>query len=184
MCVSLCLVSGGAVASDGAGIVGEYAVKALDKGYGTVCGLDMKPVTSGGYFRCLDFGPYRFVEGYRKVYGFVVEKDGFPFQVLGGTPENASFTVAGPWSVDMPKRLVQWWNDVVEGGEGKRLSREKQSERARTAAEYIDSLNTKDEPKAVVPAVQSEPQTAPRQDSQGDGATGSAPDINSIMKMP
>lgn len=130
-----------AAMADGSGIVSEMAEKALARGYGATCSLEMKPVASGGYYPCLDFGPYRYVRGYGKVYGLVVQKGREPFLVMSGAPDAPSFIYDGPWQVDMPSRIVMWWNDTVEGMAAKADAQASASAEKKAAEDYISSLN-------------------------------------------
>jgi hypothetical protein len=149
-----------ASAEVGAGrIVVEYAEKAIAKGYGSMCSLAMTPVASGGYYPCIDFGPYRYVRGYESVAAFVVQKDKAPFKIMGGTAQNPGFVIDGPWVTDLPMRMVAYWNDVVEGGADKLKQSQETSGRKRAAEEYINSLVQKEKP-SEPPAVVTQPPAA------------------------
>ncbi len=91
----------------------ETALAAMDRGYGAACSLANKPVPSGGYWPCVDIGPYRFVKEYGRVRAFVVVKDGDPYPIMVSTDGDAEFTVGGRWSQDMPRRVAAWWEDEV-----------------------------------------------------------------------
>jgi hypothetical protein len=153
-------------------IVVSYAEKAIAKGYGSMCSLDMMPVRSGGYYPCLDFGPYRYVRGYESVSAYVVLKGGAPYRVLSGSADSPAFTVAGPWQSDMPMRIVAFWNDVVSGGEARRKETEAATGRQRAAEAYIKSLSEKEKPaeSKAVPSVPPVPESK-------DSVTAAQPDI-------
>lgn len=133
----------------GGRIVTEYAEKAISKGYGSMCSLSMEPVRTGGYYPCLDFGPYRYVRGYENVSAYVVQKGKTPFRIMSGPPGNPAFVVAGPWVQDLPIRMVSFWNEVVEGGTAKRKAAEEVSGRQKAAEAYIKSLSEKERPVPV-----------------------------------
>lgn len=126
----------------GEGHVVDLARKAVDKGYGATCSLEMKPVEAGGYFPCLDFGPYRLVFAYGTVKGFVVQKGREPFLILTGPTEDPAYVRSGPWTADMPARLAMWWNDVVDGGAERQAERQKESDEERAAQEYVSKEKT------------------------------------------
>ncbi len=137
---SLVLAFAGNAKADGAGLVVDYAERALSKGYGTTCSLSMVPSKSDGYYPCLDFGPYRYVREYQKVSAYVVGPDKKPFKVMGGTRADPRFSVGGPWEQDMAARMIAFWNDVVEGG-AERATNAKQSSKERQDAEtYIRKM--------------------------------------------
>lgn len=133
----------------GGRIVVEYAEKAISKGYGSMCSLAMVPVKTGGYYHCIDFGPYRYVKGYESVAAFVVQQGKAPYQVMGGTPQNPVFVIEGPWAQDLPMRVIAYWNDVVEGGADKLRKAQETSGRKKAAEEYINSLVKKEKPVEV-----------------------------------
>nr|WP_250807216.1 hypothetical protein [Neorhizobium tomejilense] len=133
----------------GARIVVEYAEKAIAKGYGSMCSLAMVPVKTGGYYHCLDFGPYRYVKGYESVSAYVVQQGKAPYQVMAGPPSNPVFAIEGPWSQDLPMRVIEYWNEVVEGGAAKARKAEESTGRKKAAEEYINSLVQKERPAVV-----------------------------------
>ena len=94
----------------------EAAVAAMDRGHGTMCSLAAEPVVSGGYWPCVDVGPYRFVREYGRVRGFVVLKGQAPFQILVADERGADFTVTGRWTRDLGPRVAAWWDEEVLGG--------------------------------------------------------------------
>lgn len=149
----------------GEGHVVELARKAVDKGYGATCSLEAKPVEAGGYFPCLDFGPYRLVFSYGAVKGYVVQKGREPFLILSGPADDPDFVRGGPWTADMPARLAMWWNDVVDGGAARQAERQKQSDEERAAQEYVSKLMGKTEPTPAVPAPTA-PESPPPAESQ------------------
>lgn len=127
-------------AADGPSIVVEMAEKALAKGYGGTCSLEMKPVRTGGYYPCLDFGPYRYVRGYGMVQAFVIQEGKRPFPVLSGPEDAPAWTYSGPWQEDMPARMVLWWNDVVEGMAEKAKAEAAAGTERAAAENYIKEL--------------------------------------------
>lgn len=133
----------------GGRIVVEYAEKAMFKGYGGMCSLAMTPVKTGGYYHCIDFGPYRYVKGYESVAAFVVQQGKPPYQIMGGTPQNPKFVIEGPWVRDLPMRVISYWNDVIEGGAEKLQKAQEVSSRKTAAEEYIKSLVEKEKPANV-----------------------------------
>jgi hypothetical protein len=126
----------------------DLAEQAIAKGYGSMCNLEMKPVTTGGYYPCFDFGPYRYVRGYGKVAGYVIQKGKQPFPIFSGSKTSPTFTFKGPWETDVVSRMVMWWNDNIEDGSRKAKQEAKANENQSAAAEYINSLNksSDDEP--------------------------------------
>ncbi|MBY3433807.1 hypothetical protein HFN89_06550 [Rhizobium laguerreae] len=130
----------------GGRIVVDYAEKAIAKGYGAMCSLTMTPVASGGYYPCIDFGPYRYVRGYESVAAFVVQQASAPYKVMGGTAQNPVFVIDGPWVQDLPMRMVAYWNDVIEGGAQRLKQAQETSGRKKAAEEYINSLAKKEKP--------------------------------------
>lgn len=162
--------------ADGPDVVAEMALKAIDKGYGATCSLEMKPVRRNGYYPCLDFGPYRFVKGYGKVYGLVVQKDKEPFLVMSGPEGRPAWLYDGPWQTDMPSRVVMFWNDTVEGGATKRGQEEAASAEKQAAAEYIRKLNGEDKPEKPAAAAPSAAAAKPE-----PKAEAMAPDARAIL---
>jgi hypothetical protein len=156
--------------------VTDLARKAVDKGYGATCSLEMKPVDRGGYFPCLDFGPYRLVFSYGTVKGFVVQTGRAPFPILSGPADDPEFTRQGPWTTDMPARLAMWWNDVVEGGADRQADQQKRSEEERAAQDYVSKLMGKD---AQKPAEQP-PVAAQAASDQSPSSISPAGDVSPI----
>jgi len=149
-------------ANESLGIAIDLAEQAIAKGHGSMCNLEMKPVRTGGYYPCLDFGPYRYVRGYNKVTGYVIEKGKAPFTIFSGPRSNPTFIYDGPWETDVVSRMVMWWNDNIEGTSRKFQDEAKANANRSAAAEYISSLNksadddkaaeAKEAPKPVPPA--------------------------------
>jgi len=152
-----------ALASDGPGVVAEMAERILSRGHGGTCSLAMVPVPRGGYYPCLDFGPYRVVKEYGRVSGYVVRDGKPPYLVMTAGERGQGFVAAGPWETDMPARIVSFWNDIVDGGlERSRQAREADADR-RDVEEYVRRLSA--------PA----PATEGRRAAPGDGG-GPAPE--------
>ena len=135
-----------AQANEALAIAVDLAEQAISKGHGNMCDLEMKPVRSGGYYHCLDFGPYRYVRGYNKVSGYVIEKGKPPFAIFEGPRDNPDFIYDGPWVSDVTARMVMWWSDNIERTSREYEAKARQKSRAVSAAEYISSLNKPTEP--------------------------------------
>lgn len=144
LCFVGSLAVGPALADGGPSIIVDMAERAIAKGHGTTCGLEMKPVAKGGYYPCLDFGPYRYVRGYGKVYGFVVQVGKQPFSVMSGSELSPAWTYDGPWKEDMPARMVLWWNDTVEGVAFRAESEAAASGERAAAEKYIRGIRGED----------------------------------------
>lgn len=159
--------------ADGEAHISDLARKAVDRGYGATCSLEMKPVDRGGYFPCLDFGPYRVVFSYGTVKGFVVQHGRDPFPILSGPADDPEFTRPGPWTTDMPARLAMWWNDVVEGGADRQADRQKRSDEERAAQDYVNKLMGKEAPKPAQapPSVAAAPESSPAASAATSEAT-------------
>jgi hypothetical protein len=133
----------GIPAAQAADSVTPLAMRALDRGYGKVCSLEMTPVSVGGYYPCLDFGPYRIVKQYGRVTGYVIRDGKQPFLVFRLEDGIGGFTVKGPWETDMPARITIFWNDVVEGrGQDSKDSQDLENER-QAAEAYVSGLSKK-----------------------------------------
>jgi len=139
--------------------VPEAAEKALEKGYGASCSLEMLPVEGGAYYPCLDFGPYRYVRKYGHSDIYVAMKDRKPFLVASGPAQAMKWTVVGPWMQDISGRMALWWADTVEGAALKKQMTEAEAEAQAAAAEYIRSLNG-DPPKSRTVGSVTEPTAA------------------------
>lgn len=167
----------------GGKIVVEYAEKAISKGYGSMCSLEMTPVSSGGYYPCIDFGPYRYVRGYESVAAFVVQKDKAPFKIMGGTAQNPGFVIDGPWVQDLPMRMVAYWNDVIEGGADKLKQAQETSGRKKAAEEYINSLVKKEKPPEPPAAAAPKPEPVVGDQSKDDiGKPVDAADLKEALQ--
>jgi hypothetical protein len=144
--IPLLLLTGTALA-DTSPIVAE-AKRAVSKGYGEMCDLDMNPNRRDPYYECLDFKPYRIVFEYGRTRGFVVLEDGTPVEIFSHTAGDTSFSASGPWEQDMAVALAEWWNETLAGGGG-------ESESLRDlAAEYVRKTRTPQtdsDPKTVTP---------------------------------
>ena len=141
-------------------MVSEYAQKAIKMGYGAECSLGMKVVGVGGYYPCLDFGPYRIVVKYQEVAGFIIQKGFAPYKIFEGPEEKLVFIRNGPWNNDVVVQMTEWWSNVVEGGSIRKSEMKLQNTRQTAAERYIKSLQKKElpsadespkEPKPVVP---------------------------------
>jgi len=127
-------------AADASAVVADMADRILARGHGQTCSLAMVPVRGGGYYPCVDFGPYRVVKEYGRISAYVVQEGRPPYLVMTGGERGAGFVVSGPWETDLPARIVMFWNDVVEGGlERGRRARETDAQR-QEAEVYIRKL--------------------------------------------
>ncbi|MTH94933.1 hypothetical protein [Roseibium sp. RKSG952] len=131
--IPLLLITGAALA-DTSPIVAE-AKRAVSKGYGDMCDLDMMPNRRDPYYECLDFKLYRIVFEYGRTRGFVVLEDGTPVEIFRHTAGDASFFVSGPWEEDMPVALAEWWSETLSDGSGSESLRD-------LAAEYVRKTRT------------------------------------------
>lgn len=145
------------------GVVTEYAQRAITMGYGAECSLEMKVVKVGGYYPCLDFGPYRIVVKYQHIAGFVVQEGFLPFKIFEGPAERPIFVRNGPWNEDVEIQMAKWWADVIDGGSIRRSELELQSTRRTAAERYIKSLQKKELPSAAENPQESKP-TPPKQE--------------------
>lgn len=150
------------------------AMQAMGRGYGSMCSLEAVPVASGGYWRCLDVGPYRFVAEYGKVRVFVTGKDMAPFPIMESIDGVAGYTVSGPWSQDLPRRTRAWWSDEFEGGRQRREAGEADGSRRSKAEGAIRSImEAENPPRAPQPA----PETERQAETLPPGAVRLAPGI-------
>ena len=115
----------------------ETVEAALQRGHGTTCSLEAVPVARGGYWPCVDIGPYRFVKEYGKTKAFVVLKDSAPYPILSSEGGNAEFLVSGEWTRDLPMRVTEWWEDEVQGGRTKKESAGAADTRRRDAEQAV-----------------------------------------------
>jgi len=168
------LVSGQAFAQQ-AEEVTPLALRAMERGYGGTCSLEMIPVARGGYYPCLDFGPYRIVKQYGRVTGYVVREGRAPYLVFKTEAGEGGFVVRGPWETDMPAKIALFWNDVVEG-KGAEAKAKQEIENERQAAEaFIAEQAPKPAaaPSSAPAAVPSSEQQPPvRQDSKSGTGGG------------
>lgn len=142
------LIGSHANAADTVSAVAEMAEKAISKGYGAECSLEYQLVTQGGYYPCIDFGPYRYVREYQKIVIAVVQKDKKPFPILSGRPTESSFIYDGPWQRDLADKMTIWWYETVDGNKARREQEAQASSERSAAAEYIDALNRPPEVKS------------------------------------
>jgi hypothetical protein len=110
--------------------VAQYAKALLERGHGGYCGLDAKPVTGAGYYRCLDAGPYRFIQEYMSLKGYVKLGDGTPFLVYASddSARTAQFLFQGAWVDDMAVELANYERNLAKpsaNGEALRQQAEK-----------------------------------------------------------
>lgn len=115
----------------------ETVVKALDRGYGMTCSLTGVPAPTGGYYRCIDIGPYRFMSEYNRMRAFVLVDGQPPYPVMSTESGRPEFLVKGPWQDDLAQRVRDWWSDEVEGGRSRRDSAEDQARRRREAERAV-----------------------------------------------
>lgn len=133
---------------------------ALLRGYGGVCSLAMEPVAQGGYFPCVDIGPYRFVEEYGRTTGFVIMDGQPPFRILVQDQEGTHFEVQGPWVQDLPVRVQDWFHAEVEGGRAEAELAQAAADRNAAAGGAVDAYIKSLEPPAS-PAPVATAQEAP-----------------------
>jgi hypothetical protein len=143
----LLLLTNQVFAQSGEAVGVEFAEKAIQKGYGTVCDLSMQPSTNNGYYPCIDFGPYRYVREYQKISAYVVGPGRVPFKIMGGTEQAPTFILAGPWEQDFAARAVMFWNDVVEGGENKAKEQMQSAKAKKDAENYVKGIMGQSDPK-------------------------------------
>lgn len=163
------------------GVTIDLAEQAIRKGYGSMCSLEMKPVRTGGYYPCLDFGPYRYVRGYGKVTGLVIQKGKEPFPIFSGPTNAPRFIYGGPWETDVVSRMVMWWNENIEGNNQKVNQEAKANENRSAAADYISSLNkSPDDEKTPVPPTPPVPSQSPEPTAKQEIMTD---DIKAILSQ-
>lgn len=142
----------------------EYAIKAMDRGYGSSCNLAMEISQNDAYYRCIDFGPYRVVEEYQKVSAYVVGPDMQPFKIMEGPSKQPVFTVGGPWEQDFAMKAVSFWNEVVEGGKSEAEHRAEAQKAKDTAVSIVqkglaENGGTKDQTQGKSPVETVPPST-------------------------
>lgn len=166
------------------------ALAAIQKGRGARCGLDANLADRGGYWDCVDIGPYRFVVEYGQVRGFVTGKDMEPFAILESRDGVASYTIQGPWIRDLPARVAAWWSDEFEGGRSRRddgIARSKlRSSAERAIQSLIDAENpapTKRTEEPSGPSVE-QPAPAPQTQAQRQLAPGGVEIAPGVVRLP
>lgn len=159
-----------AAAGGTADAVAPMALKAMERGHGQTCSLAMVPVASGGYYPCLDFGPYRIVKQYGRITGYVVREGKAPFLVYLTENGEGGFTVRGPWETDMAAKMALFWNDVIEGRGAEMKARQERESERQAAEAYISGLNAKPNPQAVPEADKPDAKASPvRNPAAGGG---------------
>lgn len=152
---AILVVSPSAQASDpNAQAAVDAAMSAIQKGRGARCALDGTPVQSGGYWDCLDVGPYRFVSEYGRVRVFVTGKDMDPFPILESREGSAGYLMTGPWIRDLPQRMMAWWTDEIEGGRSRRDDGIARGKLKSDAERRIQALIDAENPKPAAPEPQ------------------------------
>jgi hypothetical protein len=126
--------------------LGTLIDEALAKGYGAKCSLEHEPVATGGYYPCLDIGPYRFIKEYEKTSAFVVLEKAKPYPIGEVQNGDISFLVKGPWTRDLEYRISTWWADEIEGGRAKKEGDVDESRRRSEAEKAVKKFT--DEPAA------------------------------------
>ncbi|CAH1692040.1 conserved exported hypothetical protein [Hyphomicrobiales bacterium] len=110
---------------------------ALERGHGQSCSLSAEPVSRGGYYPCLDIGPYRFVAEYGRMRAFVLIEGQPPFPILHSEAGQVEFLVGGPWQNDLAERVSTWWDDEVSGGRARREAQEQGTKRQSDAEKAV-----------------------------------------------
>lgn len=127
---------------------------ALDRGHGGSCSLSAEPVARGGYYPCLDIGPYRFVAEYGRMRAFVLIEGQAPFPILHSQSGQVEFLVRGPWQDDLAERVSTWWEDEVSGGRARREAQEQGTKRQSDAEKAVRRFTTPSRAPDVMPAPQ------------------------------
>ena len=145
----LLLASFAPACADGRQIKTEYeaveAVQAaIEKGHGAECSLSGEVVSTGGYFHCLDVGPYRFVSEYGRTRAFVIVDKQPPFAIMTTENGEPEFLVKGPWQTDLTTRVAKWWSDEIEGGRIDRETQEATSQRQMDAERAVRRFTSPD----------------------------------------
>lgn len=112
---------------------------ALEKGHGTYCDLRSVPNTADGYYRCLDFGPYRYVEKYGTSELFVIQKGHLPYIIAKGQPDSMKWIEFGPWTNDVQYRANVWASQNLSKPDTDSANKEN-LDAGRVARQYIESL--------------------------------------------
>lgn len=91
------------------------ANKAIDRGYGQTCDLKAMPAGRGGYYPCVDIGPYRFVREYAnagtRTAGYLVA-GGEPFRIIESAGRVTQLLISGPWESDLLPRATRYDEDI------------------------------------------------------------------------
>jgi hypothetical protein len=93
---------------NGAAEAERYARDLLERGVWRTCGLDARPSSQPSGLRCTDVGPYRIVERYGYLDGYVAGEGREPFAIWRSRSpdgQEARFLVVGPWQDDLAARL-------------------------------------------------------------------------------
>jgi hypothetical protein len=126
----------------------RIAVKALDRGYGQTCDLKAMPAARGGYYPCVDIGPYRFVSEYAnagfRIAGYLVA-GGEPFRFLEATGATANLLIKGPWETDLLPRAVKYEDDISGASTERKRMMEPEAKRAEAERRLRDFM-TKEKP--------------------------------------
>lgn len=133
---------------------------AVAKGYGAACSLEMVPVSTGGYYHCVDAGPYRIVLEYGRTRAFVVIPGEAPFEILVSDAAGTRFEMQGVWETDFAQRVSDWWNATVMGEQASSIARLAEEGRAAAAGSAVEAYLKSLEPKAPdeePPAVAAQP---------------------------
>jgi hypothetical protein len=125
---------------------------ALDRGHGQSCSLSAEPVSRGGYYPCLDIGPYRFVAEYGRMRAFVLIEGQPPFPILHSESGQVEFLVRGPWQEDLAERVSTWWEDEVSGGRARREAQEQGTKRQSDAERAVRRFTNPSRAPAQEPA--------------------------------
>ena len=132
---------------------------AIAKGHGVACSLEMLPVATGGYYPCVDVGPYRVILEYGRTRAFVIIPGQAPFEILVSDAAGTRFQSQGVWEADFDQRVSDWWNEVVMGGQASNIARQAEADRAAAAGGAVETYL-----KSLTPsAASSEPTEVPGQ---------------------
>ncbi len=132
----------------------DLLADAIRRGYGDMCDLEGGKADKGGYFRCVDVGPYRFSFGDRTVDGYVILRGAPPYRFMRAAEgEPGGYVVGGPWEADLDDKVSRWYADEVGGGRARREAEQGDEERARAARAAVESYGeTPGSPAAQPPA--------------------------------
>lgn len=128
-------------------IIETLSKKIIEKGYGQICSLEMKPVNNNGYYDCLDFPPYRIIFEYQKIEGFVITKKDELFKVMVKENGISNFIVSGPWEQDMPIKIVEFYNNKITNNEESKNNTIKNEQQKKEVTDYINGLSKEKETK-------------------------------------